>query len=147
MQVRTSNWGRKSRTVERGPIVYALKLGERWEKGHDEAEGDYYSVYPEGDWNYGLPQKIIQAPEQYLHVSQVKPVTDDFVWNLAHAPVAITTTGKKIPAWKLVDDVAPQPVTDRNGVYKGPVNDQEDVITLVPYGCTKVRIVAFPVVK
>ena len=147
MQVRTSNWGRNSRVVERGPLVYALKLGERWEKGHDEAEGDYYSVYAEGDWNYGLPQKIIQAPEQYLHVSKPKPVTDGFVWNLAHAPVAITATGKKIPAWKLVDDVAPQPVTDRNGVYKGTVNDKEEVITLVPYGCTKVRIVAFPVVK
>ena len=104
-------------------------------------------MYDEGDWNYGPPQKIIQAPEPYLPVSTPTPVTDGFVWNLAHAPVAITATGKKIPAWKLVDDVAPQPVTDRNGVYKGTVNDKEEVITLVPYGCTKVRIVAFPVVK
>ena len=147
MQVRTSNWGRNSRTVERGPIVYALKLEERWEKGHDEAEGDYFSVYPKGDWNYGLPQKIIQTPAQYLHVNKVKPVTDGFIWNLAHVPITITTTGKKIPEWKLVDDVAPQPVTDRNGIYKGKVNDKEEEITLVPYGCTKVRIVAFPVVK
>ncbi|MBS0031156.1 beta-L-arabinofuranosidase domain-containing protein [Chitinophaga sp. 22321] len=147
MQVTTSNWGRNSRTVERGPIVYALKLTERWEKGHDEAEGDYFSVYPKDDWNYGLPEKIIQAPAQHLQVTQVKPATADFVWNLEHAPVTITTTGKKIPEWKLVDDVAPQPVTDRNGIYKGKVNEQEEVITLVPYGCTKVRIVAFPVVK
>lgn len=147
MSVRTSNWGRNSRAVERGPIVYALKLTEQWEKGHDEAEGDYFSVYPKDDWNYGLPEKIIAAPAQYLQVSDVKPVTADFVWNLEHAPVTITTTGKKIPEWKLVDDVAPQPVTDRNGVYKGKVNEKEEVITLVPYGCTKVRIVAFPVVK
>lgn len=147
MQVTTSNWGRNSRTVERGPIVYALKLAERWEKGHDDAEGDYFSVYPKGDWNYGLPEKIIQTPAQYLQVKQVKPATTDFVWNLEHAPIMITTTGRKIPEWKLMDDVAPQPVTDRNGIYKGKVNDQEEVITLVPYGCTKVRVVAFPVVK
>lgn len=147
MQVRSSNWGRNSRTVERGPLVYALKLEEQWEKGHDEAEGDYFSVYPKGEWNYGLPEKIVREPAKYLQVSIVKPVTDTFVWNLANAPVAITTTGKQIPEWKLVDDVAPQPVTDRNGVYKGKVNDKETNITLVPYGCTKVRIVAFPVVK
>ncbi|HEY8957268.1 MAG TPA: hypothetical protein VIM72_15725, partial [Chitinophaga sp.] len=147
MQVRTSNWGRNSRTVERGPLVYALKLEEQWEKGHDEAEGDYFSVYPKGEWNYGLPEKIIREPAKYLQVSTVKPVTDTFVWNLANAPVAITTTGKQIPEWKLVDDVAPQPVTDRNGIYKGKVSDKETNITLVPYGCTKVRIVAFPVVK
>ncbi|WP_247651823.1 beta-L-arabinofuranosidase domain-containing protein [Chitinophaga eiseniae] len=147
MQLRTSNWGRNSRAVERGPIVYALKVGERWEKGHDDAEGDYFSVYPTGDWNYGLPEKIIQSPAQYLKITQVQPVTDQFVWNLEHAPVTITATGKKIPEWKLVDDVAPQPVTDRNGIYKGRVNEQEETISLVPYGCTKVRIVAFPVVK
>jgi hypothetical protein len=147
MAVRTSNWGRNSRAVERGPIVYALKLTEQWEKGHDEEESDYFSVYPKDDWNYGLPEKIIQTPAQYLQVSKVKPAATDFVWNLEHAPVTITTTGKKIPEWKLVDDVAPQPVTDRNGVYKGKVSDKEEVITLVPYGCTKVRIVAFPVVK
>ncbi|HEY9256828.1 beta-L-arabinofuranosidase domain-containing protein [Chitinophaga sp.] len=147
MSVRTSNWGRNSRAIERGPIVYALKLTEQWEKGHDEAEGDYFSVYPKDDWNYGLPEKVIATPAQYLQVSNIQPVTADFVWNLAHAPITITTTGKKIPEWKLVDDVAPQPVTDRNGVYKGKVNEKEEVITLVPYGCTKVRIVAFPVVK
>lgn len=147
MEVSTSNWGRNSRTVERGPIVYALKLAEQWEKGHDEVEGDYFSVYPKDDWNYGIPEKVIQSPAQYLQVNNIKPVTADFVWNLEHAPLTITTTGKKIPEWKLVDDVAPQPVTDRNGVYKGKVSDKEEVITLVPYGCTKVRIVAFPVVK
>ncbi|HZX57623.1 MAG TPA: beta-L-arabinofuranosidase domain-containing protein, partial [Mucilaginibacter sp.] len=46
MQVSTSNWGRNSRAVERGPLVYALKVGERWEKGNDKHEGDYFSVYP-----------------------------------------------------------------------------------------------------
>ncbi|CAL1519778.1 beta-L-arabinofuranosidase domain-containing protein [Chitinophaga sp. MM2321] len=147
MEVRTSNWGRNSRTVERGPLVYALKLAEQWEKGRDEAEGDYYSVFPRGDWNYGLLEKAIKAPAQYLTVTKVKPVSDQFVWNLDHAPIAITTTAKKIPGWKIVEDVAPQPVTDRNGIYKGAVDDKEEIITLVPYGCTKVRIVAFPVVR
>ena len=66
MQVKTSNWGRNSRAIERGPLVYALKLGERWEKGNDKYEGDYFSVYPTGNWNYGLTGNIIADPTKYL---------------------------------------------------------------------------------
>lgn len=147
MEVTTSNWGRNSRVVERGPLVYALKLEEKWVKGHDQVEGDYFSVYPKGDWNYGLLQKVVQEPASNLKVKKVKPVTGEFVWNLQHAPIEITAPVRQIPAWKLVDDVAPQPVTDRGGLYKGEVSDEVETVTLIPYGCTKVRIVAFPVVK
>ncbi|GAA0553251.1 beta-L-arabinofuranosidase domain-containing protein [Chitinophaga japonensis] len=146
MEVKVSTWGRNSRAVERGPLVYALKLQERWEQGTDEKEGPYFSVYPKGDWNYGLLQAQVKDPAQ-LTVKQVKPVTDDFVWNIAHAPIEIVADAKKIPGWRLYNDVAPTPVTEREGVYKGKVNDEVEQITLIPYGCTKVRVVAFPVVK
>jgi hypothetical protein len=133
--------------VERGPLVYALKLNERWEKGVDEHEGGYFSIFPEGPWNYGLLENAVKAPVQHFSVHQDKPVTNDFVWNLEHAPVSITTSAKRIPAWQLVDDVAPQPVTTREGTYKGQTAAEAETITLVPYGCTKVRVVAFPVVR
>jgi len=146
MQVSTSNWGRNSRAIERGPLVYALKLGERWEKGNDKDEGDYFSVYPTGNWNYGLTAQTISDPLKNLQV-KVNPLTSKFVWNQQHAPVEITATGRQIPGWKLTDGVAYQPVTDRDGQYRGAVSDTVHNITLIPYGFTKVRIVAFPVVK
>ncbi|WP_423147196.1 beta-L-arabinofuranosidase domain-containing protein [Rubrolithibacter danxiaensis] len=146
MNVNTSNWGRNSRTVERGPLVYALKLNEKWEKGHDEKEGDYFNVYPKEDWNYGLLDSIIKNPAA-MQVKKVKPATESFIWNLENAPLEITASAKKIPGWKIVNDVAPQPVTDRTGLFKGEVSNTPEEIKLVPYGCTKVRIVAFPVVK
>ncbi len=145
MEVTTSSWGRNSRAVERGPLVYALKVGERWEKGTDEKEGDYFSVYPTDDWNYGLLREVIKNPKQHLQV-KTKAVPADFKWNLASAPIEIIASAKKIPGWKAVDGVAHQPVTDRNGIYKGSVDPEVKSITLVPYGFTKVRIVAFPVV-
>ena len=148
MTVTTSNWGRNSRTVERGPLVYALKVEEKWEKGTDEKEGDYYSVYPTTDWNYGLLEKIVKDPAANLQVKKVRPVSHKFVWNLENAPIEIIAEGKKIPGWKAIaDGSAPQPVTDRGGLFKGTVANDVEKITLVPYGCTKVRVVAFPVVR
>ena len=146
MQTITSNWGRNSRAIERGPLVYALKLQENWTKGTDQVEGDFYSVNAKGDWNYGLTTSVIQKPDSVTTVKEVKSVTGSFIWNLAHAPIEITASAKKIPSWKVMNGVAVQPVTDRSGIYKGAVNSTIEKITLIPYGCTKVRIVAFPVV-
>ncbi len=146
MQVSTSNWGRNSRAIERGPLVYALKLSERWETGNDKNEGDYFSVYPTGNWNYGLTANTIADPIKNLQV-MVRPLNGKFVWNQQHAPIQIVATGRQIPGWKLTDGVAYQPVTDRDGQYRGAVSDTVHSITLIPYGFTKVRIVAFPVVK
>ncbi|MEO5603202.1 MAG: beta-L-arabinofuranosidase domain-containing protein [Cyclobacteriaceae bacterium] len=146
MDITISQWGRNSRAIERGPLVYALKVGERWEKASDEKEGDYFSVYPTEDWNYGLVEELVRSPKQNLQVN-MKPFPKSFVWNLQNAPIEITTSAKKIPGWKAIDGVAHQPVTDRTGFYKGTVEEQVNKITLVPYGFTKVRIVAFPVVK
>jgi len=146
MEVTTSNWAKNSRAIERGPLVYALKLNERWEKGNEAKEGEYWSVYPTEDWNYGLLQDIVRNPKDNLKVL-LKPMPEKFVWNLKNAPIEITATGKQIPSWKAIDGVAHQPVTDREGIYKGAVAPQIKSFTLVPYGCTKVRIVAFPVVR
>jgi uncharacterized protein len=146
MEVTTSNWAKNSRAIERGPLVYALKLGERWEKGTEEKEGDYFSIYPTGDWNYGLVEEVVKDPVKNLSVT-MKAMPEKFVWNQQNAPIEITASAKKIPNWKLVDGVARQPVTDRNGIYKGEVDQETKQIQLIPYGCTKVRIVAFPVVK
>jgi uncharacterized protein len=147
MDVTTTNWGGNARAVERGPLVYALKLEEQWEKGTDEREGDYFSVFPRGEWNYGLLEAVVKTPASAVRVNAVKPVTDSFVWNLANAPIELKVTARKIPDWKIVNDVAPQPVTARDGLYMGKVDEKTEEVTLVPYGCTKVRIVAFPVVK
>lgn len=147
MRLTTAECGRNGRAIERGPVVYALKQQERWEKGTDEKEGDFYSVYPEGDWNYGLLKKAVDDPERHLKVLVTAEADTAFVWNLAHAPVEISAPAKKIPGWSISNGVAHAPVTDRTGIYRGKVADLEETITLVPYGCTKVRVVAFPVVS
>ena len=147
MEVTTSNWGSNSRAVERGPLVYGLKLGEQWQKDTDEKEGDFFNVTTTSAWNYGLIDSMVKQPAKAVQVKEVKPVEDNFIWNLANAPIELKVIGKKIPDWKIVNDVAPQPVTARDGLYMGRTEDNMHQLVLVPYGCTKLRIVAFPVVK
>lgn len=146
MPVRTSNWARNSRTLERGPLVYALKVTAKVDEKTEPKEGTYYEYLPQSTWNYGLPQQVIEHPEQHTTVV-VKPMPTEFVWNETSAPIEIKTTGRQIPNWKLVEGVARQPVTTREGIYQGEVADQVETLTFIPYGCTKLRVVAFPVVK
>lgn len=147
MEIKTSVWGCNSRTVERGPLVYALKVGETWKKEYDRAEGEYYCVYPKNDWNYGLLHKAIKKPEEEMKLEDGVPVSSSFVWNQEHAPLQIIVPARSIPGWKAVNGVSYQPVNDRTGIYRGEVSRKTEDVTLIPYGCTKVRVVAFPVVN
>ena len=78
---------------------------------------------------------------------KTQPLSDDFKWNLENSPLEISLQAKKIPDWKAVNGLAYLPVSGRDGVYKGNVSDKVEQITLAPIGFTKLRIVAFPVVR
>ena len=56
------------------------------------------------------------------------------------APVIITARGMKIPEWGMKDNSADVPPLS-------PVKPEGDpeIITLVPYGCARLRITEFPV--
>lgn len=145
MAIQVSNWGRNSRAVERGPLVYALKLQEDIATDTETAEGSYETLTTKDPWNYGLLKKSIEHPSE-LKVTE-QPLGKDFKWVQAMAPVSITVTGKQIPAWCAEKGkVADQPVSDREGIYKGTVAAEEMPLTLIPYGFTRLRVVAFPVV-
>ncbi|MGJ7031485.1 beta-L-arabinofuranosidase domain-containing protein [Niabella hirudinis] len=145
MEVQVSNWGRNSRTVERGPLVYALKLKEQVTGGTEPAEGAYETLSTDDAWNYGLLKQIVDNPGS-LKVTE-HSLKAGFKWTQDFAPVAITAPGKRIPAWKSeTGKVADQPVSDREGIYKGRVEPGPRSLTLIPYGFTRLRIVAFPVV-
>ena len=59
-------------------------------------------------------------------------------------PLAIETEGIRLPDWKTYNDMAgPIPWSPQDR----PAGSKPEPITLVPYGCTTLRISAFPTVN
>jgi DUF1680 family protein len=145
-EITTKNWAKNSRSIEKGALIYALKIKEEVTKQVHPQEGEYLEIMPKSDWNFGILKTTITNPIPNTSFHTV-PFPKDFKWNAMSSPFEITTLGKKIPDWKTQDGVAHQPITTRTGVYEGTVNKESETIHLIPFGFTRLRVVAFPVVN
>lgn len=148
MDVSVSRWYDGGVVVERGPLIYALKMNEKWTKKNFEADKMveygpyYYEVTSDTPWNYAL--RHTSCAKENIAKSfevDVKPVKS-YPWNLKNAPVTIRTKATKVKNWNLeLGSVAPVAYyTQMNFDTEG-----EYTIELIPYGCTTLRIAEFPI--
>lgn len=136
MQIRTSAWYNNSVALERGPLVYSLKVGESWHKLKQTGPATDWEVFPSTPWNYAL----MLDPKNFgtSFTVREKPMSKQ-PFSAETAPVEISAQARRLPQWQLVDDSAgPLPVSPV--ISKRP----DEVVTLVPYGAAKLRITAFP---
>ena len=144
MEFRKSWWYNSSVGIERGPLVYALKVEEEWSEvkrtGFDDT---YWEVRPRTPWNYSLMKEDI---EKMNFTITVKDSIASYPWNLDNTPIIVKAKGLKVPNWTVVNGQAgmlPSPGGPSDQL-KGEV---PDAIELIPYGCTTLRISQFPVLK
>lgn len=149
MHVFKNKWYENSVSIERGPITYALKIGESVATVKNTVDPGVYGtsydeVKPTTSWNYALFDIPNDRLEEMFKVENTG-VKSNYPWNQQNAPIQLKTTGKKIPSWKLYQDMAgPVPYSK---IYAIETAEKKEDLILIPYGCTTLRISQFPVVN
>jgi hypothetical protein len=143
MEIRIRCWEKNhgSVSVDRGPLTYSLKIGERAVQVTDRGGWDAYEIHPTTPWNYGLVFDAEQPAKSFEVVKKEWP-GDDMPFTHEGNVVELRASGKRIPQWQLDVFGLVAELQDSPARSDQPV----EPITLIPMGAARLRISAFPVI-
>lgn len=149
MSIRKSYWYERSVTIERGPLIYALRMEEQWSEVKDPVpqgipqnamHRGYFECRSQTPWNYAFLESQLKDPNNSIKVikHEMKPGNP---WNLSNIPIELQIEGVQLSGWTLYQHSAgPVPLSP----VSMPNNVKTETLRLIPYGCTTLRISAFP---
>ncbi len=142
MKIRLTRWANNHNcaSVDRGPLTYSLAIGERLLRRGDDDKWPAWEIHPTTPWNYGL---MLDGDDPAAMFEVVrKPLTTGQPFEAVAAPIELKVKAKKIPNWTLDSLGLVGPLAS------SPVRSDEplETVTLIPMGCARLRISAFPVI-
>ncbi len=169
MTLKLSHWPGGGIALERGPVVYSLRIAEEWRPVADKRSSrDFpaWDIMPASDWNYALALDERNLADR---VEVVNNANAGYPWDLLHPPVELRVPARKVRGWKAIHarramreawwqdgdawcyDTRPvrgeflfTPPLPQRGSLPGLLGRRIETVTLVPYGCTHLRMTIFP---
>jgi hypothetical protein len=127
-------------SVDRGPLTYALKIGEQYIQD-GKAPWFAWEIHPTTPWNYGLKLDAANPSASFELVKKPFP-KNQIPFTHEGNPLELRAKGRRIPQW----------TTDERGLVKPlpvspvPSSEADEQITLIPMGAARLRVSSFPVV-
>jgi hypothetical protein len=139
--LRTWKQNQNSVSVDRGPLTYSLKIGEKYVREGGTDEWPAWEIHPTTPWNYGLVLNKNNPASSFRVVRKDWP-NDNQPFKADAAPIELRAKAKKIPAWQkdhlgLVGKLQQSPAKS---------SEPTENVTLIPMGCARLRISAFPTI-
>ena len=138
MRVRTSECAARAVVVRRGPVVYSLKIGERWTPYKGDAPHCDYEVFPTTPWNVAI--ELDPADAGKALTIRRRPAGPD-AFSPAGAPVTLVGHGRILSDWQydahhgVAAAVPPSP---------SAADGERVTIELIPFGAAKLRMTELP---
>ena len=173
MEFKLSRWAHGGIGIERGPLVYSLRIEEDWQVDtlDKRTTKDFpaWNIYAKSAWNYALEvdEDTLDSVVEIVH----NPMSGN-PWDWGSAPVELKVPARKVRGWKLdrhkviegewsnTEVEALSSNMTKDGRLRGdftftpPLPDVDtlharlgkrvETVTLIPYGCATLRITIFP---
>ena len=149
-------------SLKKGPLLYALPIREEkiilGLRDRNNEDFPHYALYPGSKWNYGMPS-VREIDPIFRSTASVQ----EEPWRAGNSGLSIDVVVHGIPAWKLrkvnafLTRKTPRgkgTIVHKKALFTPRVRnfslsqtEKEEIVKLVPYATTRLRISIFPVIE